>query len=367
MGRISNSIKTVISIMKHDGVMTDKIRFQIFACFMIAEHFILACAGLCLGCYSMVASQAVAVVVEAWIAIHVVQRYYSYFFGISVIYFVTCAEPMIAAVLVGWNFGFGVYNMLMIVVLFYMLYMTKAAPCNRLVLSIYVLVNCVGTLLVRFLVYRYGALYEFPMNAVFAFSFLNFIIGYLLVVTFSGLFLLELIFRHQVIKSQTEELQFFANRDELTKLRNRRSMLDIWGNLDRRDYCVVMGDIDDFKKCNDTYGHEVGDEVLKLVARSMSEAVDEVDYVSRWGGEEFLMIVFGNLGYALKVIDKVQRELKEEIIEADGQQIAVTLTFGIAECSEVPDGDMDGLIRCADRRLYKGKERGKNCIVIKDE
>ena len=84
-------------------------------------------------------------------------------------------------------------------------------------------------------------------------------------------------------------------------------MLDCWKGIKRSDYCVVMGDIDDFKKINDTCGHEAGDEVLRLVSSSMDEAVDREDFVSRWGGEEFLMIVFGSVAYALKVIDKVQR------------------------------------------------------------
>ncbi len=128
-----------------------------------------------------------------------------------------------------------------------------------------------------------------------------------------------------------------------------------------------MGDIDDFKKINDTYGHEQGDEVLKLIAGSLSGAVDKIDYVSRWGGEEFLMIVFGNIAYALKVLDRVQRQLRSADLEADGQKLIVTMTFGICECKEVSDGDIDEIIRRADQRLYLGKTSGKNCIKIRDE
>ena len=132
-------------------------------------------------------------------------------------------------------------------------------------------------------------------------------------------------------------------------------------------FALIMIDIDNFKFINDTYGHERGDEVLKLIANSMSSAVGATNYVSRWGGEEFLMIVFGNIAYALKVVDRIQQNLRISDLQADGQKLTVTMTFGLCECSEVSDGNIDEIIRRADQRLYLGKTSGKNCIKIRDE
>ena len=128
-----------------------------------------------------------------------------------------------------------------------------------------------------------------------------------------------------------------------------------------------MGDIDNFKKVNDTYGHEQGDEVLKMVAASMSGAVEDTDYVSRWGGEEFLMIIFGDLPYTLKVAEKIQQEIKKRELTVGEQKVSVTMTFGISQCSDDSRGNIDELIRQADSRLYLGKRAGKNCIIIRDE
>ncbi len=198
-------------------------------------------------------------------------------------------------------------------------------------------------------------------------SFFNNIMGFLLLSSFSVLFILELSANRKKLQARNQELAQLANYDELTKLRNRRSILSKWKGLSRRDYCVVMGDVDDFKKINDTYGHEQRDEVLKLIADSMSGAVDAIDYVSRWGGEEFLMIVFGNIAYALKVVDRIQQQLRTADMRADGQKLTVTMTFGVCECSEVSGVDIDEIIRRAGQRLYLGKTSGKNCIKIRDE
>ena len=92
-----------------------------------------------------------------------------------------------------------------------------------------------------------------------------------------------------------------------------------------------------------------------------------VSQTVNWGGEEFLMIVFGNIAYALKVVDRVQQKLRAADLQAGGRRLAVTMTFGICEAKEVSDGNIDEIIRHADQRLYLGKTSGKNCIKIRDE
>lgn len=359
-------LKKTVMIIRGEERMTDDDRFRFLAVFMGIVHVILAGIGIGLDCGPLAVSNVIAAVV-AVVTLLFTKSTRNFFIGISIIYFVTCFQSLFACVLLGWTYGFSLYNLVIIPVLFYMLYMTKSISDPKKYALIYTMLNCICTLVLRRFVYEGDPLYYYPVNTDFRVSFFNNVVCFLYIISFSTLFILELTANREELEKQTRELKHLANYDELTKLRNRRSMLNVWKDLKRTDYCVVMGDIDDFKKINDTYGHEKGDEVLKLVASSMQGAVDRVDYVSRWGGEEFLMIVFGNIAYALKVIDKVQRELKNADLTVGEQKIRVTMTFGISECGSVTGGNIDELIRQADRRLYIGKNSGKNCIKIKDE
>lgn len=363
---MAGMIKRAVLIIRGEERMTDDARFRFLAVFTGIVHVILAGIGIGLSCGPLAVSNLIAAVVAGVILI-VTKCTRKFFMGISIIYFVTCFQSLFACALLGWTYGFSLYNLVEIPVLFYMLYMTKNISNPKKYALVYTIINCICTLVLRRYVYEGDPLYYYPVNTDFRVSFFNNIVCFLYIIAFSTLFILELTANREELEKQTRELKHLANYDELTKLRNRRSMLNVWKDLKRTDYCVVMGDIDDFKKINDTYGHEKGDEVLKLVAGSMQRAVDGIDYVSRWGGEEFLMIVFGNIAYALKVIDKVQRELKNADLMVGEQKIVVTMTFGISECGGAPCGDIDELIRQADRRLYIGKNSGKNCIKIKDE
>lgn len=363
---MKDRMNKAVLILRGKEYMTDRARFQFLAISLGCVHLILAGIGLGLRCLPLVVTNLVVFLLDMF-SMCGTQNCRNYFGRISVIYFVTCFQSLLSCVLLGWTYGFSLYNLVMIPVLFYMMYLTEHGENTRKYSLIYTLINCIVTLILRRVVYGGTPVFYYPINTDFKVSFFNNVVCFVLLICFSMLFIQELTVNHEKLRERNKKLNELANYDELTKLRNRRSMLDEWKNLNRRDYCVVMGDIDDFKKINDTYGHEQGDEALKLVADSMAGAVDREDYVSRWGGEEFLMIVFGNIAYALKVIDKVQRELKNADMQVDNQKIVITMTFGISECGSVPDGDIDELIRQADRRLYLGKKSGKNCIKIKDE
>lgn len=358
-------VNKVLLFLKGKEYMTDWGRFCFFALFVGCVHLILAALGAVMCCLPLAAANLLVSALD-FLIIGRSKKCKSYFGWIGVVYFGTCVQSLLSCYLLGWTYGFSLYNLVMIPVLFYVMYLTEHVVNPQKYALIYTLVNCVATLILRKFVYEGKPVYEYPVYTDFKISFINNIICFLILVCFSTLFILELTANRKELEEQNEKLIRLANYDELTKLRNRRSILDEWKNLKRSDYCVVMGDIDDFKKINDTYGHEQGDEVLKVVSSCMAHAVEPIDYVSRWGGEEFLMIVFGNMEYALKVVGKIQQDLKRADLEVEGQKIVVTMTFGISERDSIPDGDIDELIRQADHRLYQGKRSGKNCIICKD-
>ncbi len=346
--------------------MADRTRYCFLAVFLGCVHLLLTLVGFLLMCLPLAVTN-LAVAALDFLSICGTKNSRSFFVRISILYFATCIQSLYASVLLGWNYGFSTYNLVMIPVMLSTVYLMEHGENASRYTICYTLVNCIATLVFCWILYRGNPVYYYPVPTDLKVAFFNNIMGFLMMLCFCVMFILELTVSRKAIRERNEELQRLANFDELTKLRNRRSLLDIWQNLGRNDYCIVMGDIDDFKKVNDTYGHEKGDDVLKLIADSLSGAVDAVDYVSRWGGEEFLMIVFGNIAYALKVVDRVQQKLRAADLQAGGRRLAVTMTFGICEAKEVSDGNIDEIIRHADQRLYLGKTSGKNCIKIRDE
>lgn len=165
-----------------------------------------------------------------------------------------------------------------------------------------------------------------------------------------------------------DSLQKLIQRDVLTGLYNRRAAMKnlehyvaeanrVHGEL----FTFVIGDIDFFKKVNDTYGHSCGDIVLKSVADILNSIPDGEGFSARWGGEEFVMVFKGRLRENISKLEKIADRIRNTCIEYDGRKINVTMTFGAVEYK--PPGKLDLMISNADVLLYKGKEGGRNTIV----
>lgn len=154
--------------------------------------------------------------------------------------------------------------------------------------------------------------------------------------------------------------------DPLTGLYNRRNCNEALKQAMNRyhesgkKYTVVMGDIDNFKHLNDTYGHLAGDQVLRQLSEIFGTDMKEKGVAARWGGEEFLFIYNEQEG-ALRALESMVEKIRSTRIIYKEQTIQVTMTFGVASCRE--DDTMESLIKRADERLYRGKENGKNQIV----
>lgn len=165
------------------------------------------------------------------------------------------------------------------------------------------------------------------------------------------------------------ELDSLARIDPLTGLSNRRDIMEILNNEQFRyerygkTYAVIMGDIDHFKKINDQFGHDTGDYILKGVANSLKNEVRKVDFLSRWGGEEFLVVLpETNLSGGAKVAELMLKSLQKEKFKVNGKDISVTMSFGIG-CHTGKGMTLDELLKMADERLYAAKERGRNQVV----
>ncbi len=172
---------------------------------------------------------------------------------------------------------------------------------------------------------------------------------------------------------KNEELEYIAEHDSLTGLYNRHALWSYFDDLMQKEesFCVIMGDIDDFKKINDTYGHDCGDVVLKNVAKVFLDEVREGDIAVRWGGEEILMILIGTRNDCLARTEKIRSHINKLGLVYDEENINVSMTFGLVNYTELQINSgaqsstyMDMLISVADKRLYEGKNSGKNKVVV---
>ena len=157
-----------------------------------------------------------------------------------------------------------------------------------------------------------------------------------------------------------------ANTDQLTGLGNRRYAIACLEGVKKTSYhgaiSVCMADIDHFKKVNDTYGHDAGDEVLKAVAEALKKGCGDRGIASRWGGEEFLLIFTGvNGDDAFMLIESLRSRIQNMNIKTAESDIKVTMTFGLTEYDF--SGDMEKTIKEADEKLYIGKTGGRNKVI----
>ena len=164
------------------------------------------------------------------------------------------------------------------------------------------------------------------------------------------------------------ELEGVAFVDYLTGLFNRRAMCDIIKKnlercrLDGANFCLILADIDKFKSINDIHGHDAGDIVLKSVAALLKDALRKDDVISRWGGEEFLIMVNANdLAGGIVLAEKLRRIIASSLIRVGEHSIHLTMTFGVV--ASACDKTLDMLVKEADQFLYSGKERSRNCVV----
>ncbi|MBI9102568.1 MAG: GGDEF domain-containing protein [Spirochaetales bacterium] len=167
------------------------------------------------------------------------------------------------------------------------------------------------------------------------------------------------------LKTQNTRLKVLSETDPLTGLLNRYKFDTLFDSEIKKaarygqSLSVIMLDLDDFKKVNDTCGHLVGDQVLLEVAKVAKEGLREFDFICRWGGEEFMVLCpNSDLKGTRNLAERLRQKISEiEIYEIDN----ITASFGIAELKS--GENKNALISRADDRLYLAKERGKNVIV----
>ncbi|WP_332647080.1 sensor domain-containing diguanylate cyclase [Lysinibacillus sp. 54212] len=173
------------------------------------------------------------------------------------------------------------------------------------------------------------------------------------------------------VKENVNLLEALSLSCPLTKLYNRRYLMEQGevllhqAILDNQSCACIAVDIDFFKNVNDTYGHLVGDDVLKFIAKLMQKTVRKTDIVTRYGGEEFIILLPNTtLKEASIVAEKVLRSIEENPFAKNELYIPITVSIGVAERLEVGAVTISQLIHYADQALYTSKNNGRNKVTL---
>jgi len=176
------------------------------------------------------------------------------------------------------------------------------------------------------------------------------------------------------LERANERLQEIAVRDGLTGLFNHRYFQEILvkeaarATRHHRELSLLFLDVDDFKKYNDTYGHQLGDTLLKQLSQIIMGAMREGDVVARYGGEEFVIILpETEASYAVQVAEKIRRLVEEHPFRGEESQPQgkVTISLGASNWNR-ESSTVASLIQQADQALYRAKNEGKNCVRVAD-
>lgn len=188
-------------------------------------------------------------------------------------------------------------------------------------------------------------------------------------VSFSGSYLI--VATCNFVRVSVEKKGFFrlAVTDELTALYNIRYFKTIlraeclMARVEaNKSFCIVMSDVDNFKRFNDTYGHQVGDLVLKEVAAVLKSSVRSSDIVARYGGEEMIVLLRGTpLEGGLVVAKKIRENVEKHLVKDEDNNYKVTISLGVSSFNS--QDNEETVIKRADQGLYKSKELGRNCIA----
>ncbi|MEO1814915.1 MAG: diguanylate cyclase [Acetobacterium sp.] len=171
--------------------------------------------------------------------------------------------------------------------------------------------------------------------------------------------------RTKSLKQAYDELTDLINRDRLTQLSSRHYFEEALINEQtrfknfKRDYTLMLMDIDDFKSINDQYGHQIGDEILKSVAATIRKAVRKTDIVARWGGDEFVILLpETELDRAMVIGESIRKA-----VQNGEYQIATEITLSIGISGAQANCEAQSLFRIVDDAMYLAKKTGKNQIV----
>ena len=189
------------------------------------------------------------------------------------------------------------------------------------------------------------------------------------VIVYSVIYIYSSEYQMVSLEEKNQKLSVDAKEDALTRLLNRRGFLPVVESLMKSDtpthFCVSFCDIDNFKRINDSYGHDCGDEVLRHITWIIKKEMHGCD-ICRWGGEEIIILMKDyDLAVAREKMEYLRKCIESNPTVFFNRRVDATITIGLAEYEDIFK-EPDDIIKKADERMYYGKQHGKNILIYED-
>ena len=290
------------------------------------------------------------------IMIFLIRRSHFTLFAIAT-YFEIAVHMALAIIFTGWSAGFQITIIGIVILLFFCEYVARSLNMKYIPSIFLAPVAAVVYLIVYIVTLNFNAPYPLPNGVDIA---LNIGWGVIVFVIMSSILY---VFVNTTTRSQNE-LTNEVVHDKLTGLPNRYFMASLFQRVEdegtSHHHWIAIADLDGFKSINDTYGHNCGDYVLKTLSGLLGEPSKDI-VVCRWGGEEFLLLGDEETTSPTEILEAIRKTVEEYPFHYENIDMHLTLTIGYAWREE--NQSIDEWINEADKRLYKGKENGKNQIV----
>lgn len=341
----------------------EKAKYKLLVSLCTAVHFLLIFLFLYMKIFPMVIFNCFSV--ASYICCIFLLKLESYFQIFLITYFEIILHSFVATIFTGWSFGFPLYIFVLIPLSYYICYTINADFRKLFIATLLGIFAFVSFIACRILSSLITPSYQTESKVFqFAIYIFNTVCAFTLLIGFSLIFLLGIQYLTRQLERQNTQLEELANIDPLTGLYNRRCMHKFLSAAMESGarFSLIMCDIDNFKKLNDTYGHEFGDIVLKEVSEIIKTQTSEDDCVCRWGGEEILILCSNTSAEQVRqTAEAIRCNVAEKNFKYKNSLVHCTLTLGLAEHKSKQK--IETTISEADMKLYQGKQNGKNVVV----
>ncbi len=280
---------------------------------------------------------------------------------IILIHFEICLFTTICCCFLGWGLGFPIYLIALSSLVYFCPFKRKYIPYLFSFVEIILfytlkIYTSVHPPIVTIMDSGMSALYYFNSMCCFA-----------IILYAAFTFKVSATTTEEALSQDNDRLQNMVDHDALTYLWSRPYFVENFNRISASGNNIILAmlDIDDFKKINDTYGHECGDYVLSELSKIVRAMCPINSGICRWGGEEFIIIFYGyGPDYIFSLIEDIRCKIAAFPFSYQGNRLHITMTFGVSSTME--SRDMQELIRLADNRMYYGKRNGKNILITTD-
>lgn len=318
-------------------------------------------AALCSAAFSMSGALLYIIFAVVFAGIFIMSYHYNSLPVLGIFSIGMMAWICIMVHYMGWNIGVQHFIMVLLVLSFFSTYKHYA---GKIMVAVFL---CVFRMLLFFIYHSRVSEIQLLSVAENGFQCVNTIIIFWCISVIAFTFSKDTQKLEGKLVEYNNQLMVQANTDILTGLFNRRRGMEYMEELSRKSannmgFSLSICDIDFFKKVNDRYGHDVGDEVLVRISEVFKKEIQKGNFAVRWGGEEFLLLFPDcNGDDAYVKLEKIRSEIKKLQFQTGDITFGITMTYGLAEYDFI--NGLKATIKEADEKLYAGKERGRDRII----